>query len=112
RVPAQYTAQGGFFPNGAFAPLLAMGFALYTFGGVEMVAITTGETRSPKEIPRAILWTFGVLTCVYLGAITVLGGVMPWNRAGVSESPFVSVFRQVNLPGAGQVMNFVVLTAA
>jgi L-asparagine transporter-like permease len=112
RVTPQYTAQGGFLPNGALAPLLAMGFAIYTFGGVEMVAITTGESRSPGEIPRAIRLTFLVLTSVYLGAIIVLAGVMPWNRAGVTESPFVSVFRQVNIPAARHVMNFVVLTAA
>src|ERR1700733_288892 len=31
RVSAQYTAQGGFFPSGVVAPLLAMTFALYTF---------------------------------------------------------------------------------
>jgi len=41
-VVQQYTSQGGFFPNGKLAPLLAMGFAIYTFGGVEMVAVTTG----------------------------------------------------------------------
>jgi amino acid transporter, AAT family len=112
RVTPQYTAQGGFFPNGAFAPLLAIGFAIYTFGGVEMVAITSGESRSPGEIPRAIRLTFIILTTVYLGAIVVLVGVMPWNRTGVTESPFVSVFRQVKLPGASHFMNFVVLTAA
>lgn len=108
----QYTAQGGFFPKGTLAPLLAMSFALYTFGGVEMVAITTGESRSAAEIPRAVRLTFGILTLVYLGAITVLVGVMPWNRAGVTESPFVSVFRHANLPAAPHLMNFVVLTAA
>jgi L-asparagine transporter-like permease len=112
RVPQQYTAHGGFLPNGALAPLLAVGFAIYTFGGVEMVAITTGESRSANEIPRAVRLTFITLTLVYLGAITVLAGVMPWNHAGVTESPFVAVFRQVNVPAAGHVMNFVVLTAA
>ncbi|MBZ5571352.1 MAG: amino acid permease [Acidobacteriia bacterium] len=112
RVTPQYTAQGGFLPNGALAPLLAMGFAMYTFGGVEMVAITTGESRSPKEIPRAVLLTFVLLTCLYLGAIAVLAGVMPWNGAGVTESPFVTVFRLANFPAATHVMNFVVLTAA
>jgi L-asparagine transporter-like permease len=49
---------------------------------------------------------------VYLGAIVVLTGVMPWNHAGVQESPFVTVFRTVRIPGAGHLMNFVVLTAA
>jgi len=112
RMPAQYTTHGGFLPNGGLAPLLAMGFAMYTFGGIEMVAITTGESRSPKEIPRAVLMTFALLTSVYLGAITVLAGVMPWNGAGVTESPFVSVFRLANFPAATHVMNFVVLTAA
>jgi AAT family amino acid transporter len=108
----QYTAQGGFLPKGVLAPLFAMGFAMYTFGGVEMVAITTGESRSVKEIPRAIRLTFTLLTSLYLGAIIVLVGVMPWNRAGVTESPFVSVFRHARIPAASHIMTFVVLTAA
>ena len=56
--------------------------------------------------------TFLTLTALYLGAIIILVGIMPWNRAGVTESPFVTVFRSVNFPGAGHFMNFVVLTAA
>jgi L-asparagine transporter-like permease len=56
--------------------------------------------------------TFLTLSAVYLGSIIVLVGVMPWNRAGVTESPFVTVFRTVNIPGASNLMNFVVLTAA
>jgi L-asparagine transporter-like permease len=112
RVPAQYTAQGGFFPRGVLAPLLAMTFALYTFGGIEMVAITTGESRSPAEIPRAVRLTFITLAIVYLGAIVVLVGVMPWNRVGGIESPFVTVFRTVGIPVASSLMSFVILTAA
>src|SRR5262249_18229368 len=57
-VPPQYTSQGGFLPKGPLAPLLAMGFSLYTFAGIEFVAITTGETRSVQEIPRAVRLTF------------------------------------------------------
>ena len=112
RVPAQYTAQGGFFPRGVLAPFLALTFALYTFGGIEMVAITTGESRSAAEIPRAVRWTFATLAVVYLGAIVVLVGVMPWNRVGVTESPFVTVFRRVGIPAASSLMSFVILTAA
>lgn len=112
RATPQYNVQGGFFPTGALAPLIAMTFAIYSFGGVEMVAVTTGETRSPQETPRAIWLTFVTLTLVYVGAIVVLLGVMPWNHAGVTESPFVAVFRTVNIPRAPGVMNFVVLSAA
>jgi amino acid transporter, AAT family len=112
RVKPEYTAHGGFFPMGPLAPLLAMGFALYTFGGLEFIAITTGESNSVREIPRAIKLTFGVLASVYLGAIVVLVGVMPWNRAGVTESPFVTVFRLAHIPAATHIMTFVILTAA
>jgi len=112
RVVPEYTAHGGFFPKGPLAPLLAMGFALYTFGGLEFIAITTGESTSAREVPRAIKLTFGVLATVYLGAIIVLAGVMPWNRAGVTESPFVTVFRLAHIPAATHIMTFVILTAA
>ena len=112
KVAPQFTTQGGFFPRGVLAPLLAMTIALYTFGGIEMVSITTGESRSADEIPRAVKWTFVTLALVYLGAMVVLVGVMPWNRVGVTESPFVTVFRTVGIPGASSLMNFVILTAA
>src|SRR3989454_2835329 len=93
RAQPQYTAHGGFFPLGAAAPLLAITFAIYTFGGVEFVAVTSGESSSATEVSRAVRMTFLTLTFLYLGAIIVLVGVMLWNRAGVAESPFVTVFR-------------------
>jgi L-asparagine transporter-like permease len=111
-VAPQYTAQGGFFAQGALAPFLAMTFAIYAFGGIEFVAVSSGEARSATEIAKAMKITFAMLTVLYLGAICILVGVMPWNRAGVSESPFVTVFRSVNIPAASHIMNFVVLTAA
>jgi L-asparagine transporter-like permease len=111
-VTPQYTAQGGFFPLGVLAPFLAMTFAIYAFGGIEFVAVSSGEARSPNEIAKAIRITFAMLTVIYLGAIAILVGVMPWNHAGAAESPFVTVFRSVKIPAASHLMNFVVLTAA
>jgi len=112
RVVPQYHSHGGFFPKGLWSPLFAMTYALYSFGGIEMVAVTTGESKSTRETPRAVWMTFVTLTFVYVGAIAILLGVMPWDRAGVTESPFVTTFRTVNIPHAGGIMNFVVLTAA
>ena len=112
RTAAQYTTHGGFFPLGAAAPLLAITFAIYSFGGVEMVAVASGESASTQNISSAVRRTFFTLTILYIGAIAILVGIAPWNRIGVSESPFVTVFRSVNLPGATHFMNFVVLTAA
>ncbi len=112
RVAPQFTAHGGFFPKGPAAPLLAVFWAIYAFGGIEMLSVTTGESHSSKDIPRATRLSIFLLAGIYLGAITILVGVMPWNHAGVSESPFVSVLRLAKVPAAAYLMNFVVLTAA
>ena len=89
-----------------------MTFAIYAFAGIEFVAVSSGESRSREEVAKAVRNTLIVLTFIYMGAITILVGVMPWNRAAAAESPFVTVFRSVNIPAAGHLMNFVVLTAA
>ena len=112
RVKAQYVNHGGFFPNGPVSPLLAVSFPLFSFLGLEMVAISSGEARTAKEIPRATKIMFALLTFVYVGATAVLVGFLPWNRAGVTQSPFVTVFVVARIPAASTVMNFVVLTAA
>jgi L-asparagine transporter-like permease len=112
RVQAQYVAGGGFAPRGWIAPWLVVSFGLYSFLGIEMVAVSSGEARSGADVARATRIAFIVLAFVYVGAMAILVGVMPWRNAGVLESPFVTVFKVAGIPAAGFVMNFVVLTAA
>ena len=52
---------------------------------------------------------FGVIPVA--GSITVMCALIPWRQAGVGESPFVLVFNSIGIPYAGDIMNFVVLTA-
>lgn len=47
----------------------------------------------------------------FIGSITVMCALIPWRKAGVGESPFVLVFNGIGIPYAGDIMNFVVLTA-
>jgi L-asparagine transporter-like permease len=112
RVHPQYLASGGFAPNGWPAPFKAVAFGLFSFLGIEMVAISSGEARSGRDVARASTIAFVLLAFIYIGAIAVLVGVMPWRNAGISESPFVTVFNIAGIPAAGVIMNFVVLTAA
>jgi len=112
KVHAQYVGNGGFAPRGWLSPLMAISFGLYSFLGIEMVAISSGEARSAAEISRATRIAFAMLAFIYVGAMAVLVGVMPWQHAGVTESPFVTVFGVAGVPAAGFIMNVVVLTAA
>jgi L-asparagine transporter-like permease len=112
RVAPHYTSNGGFFPRGPASPLLAVSFALFSFLGLEMVAISSGEARAAKEIPRATRIMFALLAFVYVGATAVLVGVLPWYRVDITQSPFVTVFDVAGIPAASTLVNFVVLTAA
>ena len=107
------TAHGGFAPFGLAGVWLGCCFVIYSFIGVEIVGVTSGEARDPaRTIPRAMRRMVFGLSAIYIVTITLLVALTPWNQLGVGESPFVSVLRQLGIPGAAGVMNFVVLSAA
>ncbi len=108
-----YVAHGGFLPMGWMGVWIGSCFTIYSFIGVEIPAVTSGEATDPRRtIPRAMLRMVLGLTVIYLVTIALLIGLMPWTQAGVGESPFVGVLRRIGIPGAASVMNFVVLSAA
>jgi L-asparagine transporter-like permease len=108
-----FTAHGGFLPHGWPGVGLGVAMAIFSYLGIEVVAVTAGEAADPQTaVPRALRWTLLRLAIFYIGGVAVLVGVLPWTQAGLGESPFVRVFAAVGIPAAAAVMNFVVLTAA
>ena len=108
-----YSAQGGFLPHGWRGVGLGMAMAIFSFLGMEIVAVTSGEAKDPATaLPRALRWTLGRMGLFYIGGLAIVVGIVPWNQVGLGESPFVRVFETVGIPAAAGVMNFVVLTAA
>lgn len=112
-----FTAHGGFFPHGLSGAWMALVFVIFSYIGTEVVAVTAGEAKDPQvALPRAMRSMVVRLIIFYLGAITVLIGVVPWNQiepgASITASPFVRVFAVIGIPAAAHVVNFVVLTAA
>lgn len=102
----------GLFPNGFKAVFTTMLTVNFAFSGTELIGVTAGETKDPsKNIPKAIHTTLFRLIIFFIGSITVMAALIPWQKAGVNQSPFVLVFNSIGLPFAGDIMNFVVLTA-
>ena len=102
----------GWLPNGVlpiFSTLLTVVFA---FSGTEVVGVAAGETKDPsKAIPKAVHTTVLRLAIFFIGSIAVMAALIPWHKSGVDASPFVLVFQSIGMPFAGDIMNFVVLTA-
>ena len=110
---ANFTAHGGFLPNGWRGVGLGVVMAIFSFLGLEIVGVTAGEAADPKTaVPRALRRTLGYLALFYLGGLALVVGIVPWIEIGLGQSPFVRVFERVGIPAASHLMNFVVLSAA
>ncbi len=110
---ANYSAHGGFLPNGWKGVGLGVVLGLFSFFGIEVVGSTAGEAADPKAaVPKALRRTLIVLVLFYVAGLALVVGIVPWAQIGLGESPFVRVFQTVGIPAASHIMNFVVLTAA
>ncbi|KAA0966279.1 amino acid permease [Sporosarcina sp. ANT_H38] len=108
-----YTANGGFFPNGLWGMWIAVFISLFSYLSIEMIAVSAGEAKDPeKAVPIALKSAVVRLILFYLLTLGLMLMIVPWNAAGIDKSPFVKVMEIVNIPGAAAIMNFVVLIAA
>jgi AAT family amino acid transporter/D-serine/D-alanine/glycine transporter len=106
-------SHGGFFPKGFKGPFLALQLVMFAFLGVELVGVTAGEAKNPeKTMPSSVREVILRILIFYIGSLLIIMSLVPWNTLNPNQSPFVYVFKQVGIPTAAGIINFVVLTAA
>lgn len=106
-------SHGGWFPNGVRGFILSFPMVVFAFTGIELVGLTAGETENPEYvIPKAINNIPIRIIIFYIGALTVIMSIYPWNSINPDKSPFVQVFAAVGIAAAASIVNFVVLTSA
>ncbi len=106
-------SHGGFMPNGFGGIIAALPIVMFAYLGVEMIGVTAGEAKNPKKIiPRAINTVLIRILVFYIGALTVIMAIYPWDQITDGNSPFVMMFENVGIRYATGIINFVVLTAA
>lgn len=107
---------GGFMPHGLQGVWMAVIVGIFSFNGIEVIAVTSGEAQNPQiAIPAALRTMVFRLFSFYLLALTIIVATVPWTTTGVSivaQSPFVTVFAHSGIRQAAGIMNFVVISAA
>lgn len=107
---------GGFMPHGWAGVWMAVIMGVFSFNGIEVIAVTSGETQDPvKAIPAALRTMLLRLFLFYILALTIVVAFVPWTETGarvVEQSPFVKVFAGAGIAYAAGIMNFVVISAA
>ena len=110
------TAQG-WFPQGLFPIFATMLIVNFAFSGTELIGVAAGETQDPaKNVPKAINTAIWRLLIFFVGTIIVISALLPHQMAGlgaegVSSSPFVTVFNNIGIPYAEDIIRFVIITA-
>lgn len=105
--------QGGFAPNGLYGIIISFTVVVFAFGGVETLGLTALEAKNPEKVlPMAINVVPIQILLFYFLAVMVLLSLFPWNQIGLTGSPFVTIFSELGISSAANILNIVVITAA
>lgn len=110
----------GPFVGGILSIINVFLVAGFSFSGTEIVGLAAGESENPEEnVPKAIKTVFWRILLFYMGAIIVIGFLIPFTdpnllKSGadnIAYSPFTIVFEKSGLAIAASFMNAVILTS-
>ncbi|MFF7761698.1 amino acid permease [Streptomyces griseorubiginosus] len=102
-----------FFPGGGEGLVVGLLASVFAYGGLETVTIAAAESEDPvrgvTNAVRTAMWRIGLF---YIGSMAVIVTLVPWDsKAVVEKGPYVAALDSLGIPGAGQLMNVVVLVA-
>jgi GABA permease len=104
--------RGGFLPNGITSILIGITIVVFAFPGTEIVTIAAGESPNPKKSVmvaiNSVIWR---ILFFYVGSISVIVTILPWNSSTLLKSPFVTVLDMVGIPAAADIMSLIILIA-
>lgn len=104
---------GGILPNGILPVLVLMQGVVFAYASIELLGTAAGEVENPEKVmPKAINTVIFRIAVFYVGSLILLSLLLPYVEYKAGESPFVTFFGAIGVPGMDVVMNLVVLTAA
>lgn len=108
------------FKGGVLSIISVFMIAGFSFQGTEMIGVAAGEAENPRrDVPRALRTVFWRIMLFYIGAIVVIGFLLPYtdpnllasDASEVASSPFTLVFERAGIAFAASLMNAVILVA-
>ncbi|MFF5492306.1 amino acid permease [Streptomyces aquilus] len=100
-------------PHGSEGLIVGVLASVFAYGGLETVTIAAAESENPvRGVASAVRTAMWRIALFYIGSMAVIVTLVPWDSAAVTEKgPYVAALDSLGIPGAGQLMNVVVLVA-
>ncbi|MEU6392725.1 amino acid permease [Streptomyces sp. NPDC046939] len=107
------TGNGGFMPNGTEGLIVGLLASVFAYGGLETVTIAAAESEHPVQgVAKAVRTAMWRIALFYVGSMAVVVVLLPWTAEEIpTKGPYVATLDHLGIPGAGQIMNVVVLVA-
>ncbi len=95
-----------FMPNGWNGVFTGAALIFFAYIGFDAVSTAAEEARNPqRDMPRAMIWSLGITTVLYIVVTLVMTGLVPWNRHG-SADPLAQAFSDRGYDWAAGVISF------
>ncbi|QNP72716.1 amino acid permease [Streptomyces roseirectus] len=104
---------GDLLPGGGEGFVVGLLATVFAYGGLETVTIAAAESEDPvKGVASAVRTAMWRIALFYVGSMAVIVTLVPWDSKDVVEKgPYVAALDHLGIPGAGQLMNVIVLVA-
>ncbi|HEX6069639.1 MAG TPA: amino acid permease, partial [Longimicrobiaceae bacterium] len=84
----------------------ASGVIFFAYIGFDAVSTAAEEARDPqRDMPRAMMWSLGVTSVIYIVVTLVLTGLVPWTQHGTAD-PLAQAFTERGYDWAAGVISF------
>ncbi|WP_435279002.1 amino acid permease [Streptomyces sp. 1222.5] len=102
-----------FLPHGSNGLIIGLLASVFAYGGLETVTIAAAESEDPvKGVASAVRTAMWRIALFYIGSMAVVVTLVPWDSEEVvAKGPYDAALDHLGIPGAGQLMNVVVLVA-
>ena len=99
------------FPNGGIGLWVALLYAFYAFGGVEVMGLMAQELKNPKDAPKSGKIMLLILTILYLLSFIFVLKLVPFSSIDSNESPFLTALNHFELPWIPHLFNAILIIA-
>jgi GABA permease len=109
---ANLTSHGGFTPHGWIAVIAAVPTVFFAMTGAEITTIAAAESAQPGQaVARMSSAVILRILIFYVGSISLVVSVVPWDSVVSGESPFTLALNTMHVPYVDKIMSAIILTA-
>jgi GABA permease len=106
------TAHGGLLPHGVATLFVGVVVVIFSMTGVEVVTVAAAESTEPaRAIRKSVNSVVFRILFFFVISTFLIAVIVPWDSVEPGSSPFVAALNRIGIPGAGNLLNLIILVA-